>query len=113
MISAELQVANAVAVERLRLAAELIAAGCPTECITWMDPGYGRGPNCGLLVCGFLACEVHVEWNRSGPAPAATITSWWCGEGATARTWVPSKFVLEYWGERGGYERPAWAGPNL
>lgn len=109
-----MQVANAVATARLRAAAELVALGCPADMICWYTPRT-QGGNCGLLVGGFLAWEAHVEWDRSGEVPVATIATWWCGgtwaETGTARDWLPDAEVQAHWAEHGN--RAPWMGPNL
>lgn len=113
-MTAAMQVANAVAEVRLRAAAELIALGCPPAMITWYTPRTPGG-NCGLCVGGFLAWEAHVEWDRSGEVPIATISTWWCGatwaETGTAKDWLPSETMVAGWLKGGPVDAP-WMGPR-
>lgn len=109
-----MQVANAVAEVRLRAAAELIALGCPPAMITWYT-SRTPGGNCGLCVGGFLAWEAHVEWDRSGEVPIATISTWWCGgtwhSTGTAKDWLPDADVQAHWAKNGDFDAP-WMGPR-
>jgi len=80
-VNAAIQAANAVAKLRLQAVAELVAAGCPIDCIGWWQSHTSR--NCGLTVCGNLACEICVEWDEAGDpekGPELWADLHWCGD---------------------------------
>lgn len=115
-----LRIANAVAEARLRAKAELMALGTPEECIGFWQ---GKGPHCGLTVCGFLVCEVFVwdiaikrDFEEKSNDPfigfmykhlakevvdvtdeTIIVQVTWCGDpkdAPTARSWVPTPEVI-------------------